>query len=354
MYVVTNRKVSTRRSGFDIPGDLPNTNGPHELRLLEVDRRGNSWSVRLLPDRSSADDRKAADMPRRGSTVQSRRVAYDLRQKLVGSGGRHLLFFVHGFNNNFEDTIKRAWKLGKVYGVEVIPFSWPANGGGVKGVSAYLSDKRDAQASVGAFGRCLEKIRDYLAEIHSDALRAIRAEAERRFPRDAEQRDSFVAKRFRQVCPFTVNMMLHSMGNYLLKKSLGTSAYPAGDVIFDNIIMAAADTNAEGHDEWVDRLQVRNRIFITINQDDVALNASRIKPGAEQKDRLGRCPTGLDSGKAVYVDFTGASHVGSEHAYFEGGPLKNVQVKQFFLSALTGRRAERNLKYDVARGVYQL
>lgn len=352
MYVVTNRRIRRRQSGFDILGDRPHEKGPNELRLLDVDRRDNKWLVNLLPDRISVKERKEVGMPRRGTAPRSRHVAYTLRNSLADNGGRHFLFFVHGYNNNFEETVKRAWAIGKMYNLEVIPFSWPANGGGIQGVPDYLSDKRDAQASVGAFGRCVEKVRDYLGEIHGAELARIRATAERRFPGDAERRDTFIASEFRKVCPFTVNMMLHSMGNYLLKKSLGTSAYPVGDVVFDNVVLTAADTNAEGHSDWVDRLQVRNRIYITINQDDFALNASRMKPGSEQKDRLGRCPTGLHSEKAVYVDFTGAAHVKNEHAYFEGKALENPRVKQFFLDALQGRRAEQRLEYDPARGVY--
>lgn len=72
--------------------------------------------------------------------------------------GRNLLLFVHGYNNDMTDVLDRAERLEQNFGVEVIVFSWPANGGGLHGVLSYKSDKRDALASVGAFNRVLEKL----------------------------------------------------------------------------------------------------------------------------------------------------------------------------------------------------
>ncbi|MGL6231831.1 hypothetical protein ACSZMQ_12290 [Aeromonas rivipollensis] len=51
-------------------------------------------------------------------------------------------------------------------------------------------------------------------------------------------------------CPFTINLMLHSMGNYLFKHLLGSSTYNANHLLFDNVVMVAADTNNEHHAEW--------------------------------------------------------------------------------------------------------
>ena len=55
------------------------------------------------------------------------------------------------------DVMDAAFDLEKRYEVEVIPFSWPANGGGVGGKLSYLSDKRDARASAGALERASRK-----------------------------------------------------------------------------------------------------------------------------------------------------------------------------------------------------
>ena len=123
-----------------------------------------------------------------------------------------------------------------------------------------------------------------------------------------------------------------------------------------NIAMCSADVNNPGHAEWVDRLQPRNRLYVTINEDDSALKASRLKGGDEQLARLGHSTGNLNSRQAVYVDFTNAKNVGSSHAYFEGDALNNPRVKKFFKTALQGLRAEQevSLPYDSANNLYRV
>jgi hypothetical protein len=64
----------------------------------------------------------------------------------------------------------------------------------------------------------------------------------------------------------------------------------------------------------------------------------------------------LNAKQASYVDFTGAPHVGSSHAYFEGAALKNDAVRQFFQAALHGMRVEEevSLRYDPAKNLHRL
>ncbi|MCK9260556.1 MAG: hypothetical protein M0P63_12435, partial [Azoarcus sp.] len=80
----------------------------------------------------------------------------------------------------------------------------------------------------------------------------------------------------------------------------------------------------------------------------------RMKVGEQQLARLGHYPYKLECRQAVYVDFTNQPHVGSEHAYFEGGALKNSKVKDFFDEALNGNYAETGLTFDVGRNMYRL
>ena len=68
---------------------------------------------------------------------------------------------------------------------------------------------------------------------------------------------------------------------------------------------------------------------------------------------LGHCPHSLDARKAVYVDFTDQAYVGDSHAYFEGRPLQNSQVKTFFHKALNGEFADAGLPFDSGRNMYK-
>ena len=269
---------------------------------------------------------------------------------------RNLLFFVHGFNNDVESVLDRADELSSNFGLEVFPFTWPANGGGIHGVLDYKSDKRDARASAGALDRVLDKIHTHLNRFNEEMIRRIRAEAASRFPSNQEKRDIYITKAIEQGCPFKVSMLLHSMGNYLFKQVLGSSVNRGELMVFDNVVMAAADANNEGHAGWVDRINCRRRVYITINEDDFALAASRAKSGEEQKARLGHYPHNLNAKSAVYVDFTDADQVGRSHAYFEGDPIKNSKVRQFFQKVLNGERVDHTqglLNYDAATNMHR-
>ena len=364
MFIVTNRDIRNETgTDFDVVGDTFNAKGPAELRLLEVRRKGRKWSVQVLAD--EATDEMLAEVglvrPADGTPVYASQYAF---RKVIAAAladpdnPRHIVFFVHGFNNALQDVVERCDLLSKTYGVEVVAFSWPSNGGGVRGVASYLDDKRDAQASVVAFDRALDKARQLLLDLRATAIDAIIEDAGRvRGARvNSERFRERVSAKAEADCPVRSTLMLHSMGNYLLERTLKSGALRGSLPLFDNIAMCAADVNNATHAEWIDRLQPRSRLYVTINEDDGALRASRLKGGDEQLARLGHWINGLDSSQAVYVDFTGARQVGSSHAYFEGDALENPTVKKFFKAVLRGLRAEQEvaLTYDSAKNMHRI
>ncbi|MDH3315918.1 MAG: alpha/beta hydrolase [Gammaproteobacteria bacterium] len=367
MFLITNRDVNEKKKGPDALGSKPNEKGPNELRLAEATRKGGRWKVSVLPDTctramlKSAGIKPSKDAAGKDKSVwSSRYVAYKLllqlraRQKRSGKAPA-LAFFVHGYNNDVEAVLERAKAFEDHYGVEVIAFTWPANGGGLGGTMSYLSDKRDALASVGAFDRAILKLDEYLKEMNQERVERIEGKATRDHGDDAEGWDGHFTREMVRECPFTLNLLLHSMGNYIFKHFMSSSTFCGNRLVFDNVVMAAADANNAGHVDWVDRIQCRNRVYITINENDIALRASRMKAGEEQKARLGHWPYGLESKRAVYVNFTDARGVGDSHAYFEGDPIKkNANVRQFFDAALNGAVAERDLDYDIARNMFRV
>lgn len=173
MYVITNREV-TRRKQRDLKqfGDNPNKLGNNELRVARVTKKNNKWDAFILPNTVTSKmaeklikDNKLSLDPK-GDHYASLRVACEVVNK-ARKEKRHILFFVHGYNNNFEDTIERAWDFEQRYGVVCLVFSWPANGGGVKGIASYKADKRDARASTGALERTLMIMYQYLELVSS-------------------------------------------------------------------------------------------------------------------------------------------------------------------------------------------
>jgi esterase/lipase superfamily enzyme len=353
MYIVTNREIRTDKRGFGVFGPKPNNEGPNELRLVEVTDTRSSPRIRIVDDELNAKEKQRLGLPAGETAYASQLIARTVYKRLQRTR-KNLVLFVHGYNNDVESVVGRSFRLQKQYGVEVLAFSWPANGGGARGALSYKSDKKDSRASIGALDRVIEKVGGYLNVLREEETRKIRDSATARFAGDAETRDEFIAKALERQCPIRVSLMLHSMGNYLFKQLLKSSVYSGDELIFDNVVMVAPDANSESHREWVDRIQFRNRLYVTINENDSALKLSRAKLGSAQKARLGHFPYELDSERTVYVDFTAAKYVGDSHSYFEGMPTRNAAVKAFFRGALNGEVAERNCRYDVSRNLHVL
>lgn len=351
MFIVTNRRVDESAKRLKKLGCEPNIG--RNLRLVEATRGTDGWKIKILPDKISDSMKKEVALTGKETVYASKYVARKLI-KNIRKKKRNLLFFVHGFNNDVKAVLDRADKFAKKYKVEVLAFTWPANGGGAKGVLDYKSDKADARVSGSALEHCFKKMDEYLRGFNAELVNKIIDKANKRFPDNAEKRDEYITTEMEKGCPFTVNMVLHSMGNYVLKQSLKSTLSSATRLIFDNIILAAADTNNLGHEQWVDNLKCRKRVYITINENDSALEASRLKAGDEQYARLGHYPYNLYSNQAVYVDFTNASYVGKSHAYFEGKALKNKNVIQFFQKAFNGQVAEKGLKFDPDTRTYEI
>jgi esterase/lipase superfamily enzyme len=358
MYVITNREIVRRNSGLRQFGKRLNTDGANELRVAEVKKGTNGWDVRILANKlaktTAAKLIKQHKLPldpaeqHYASLKVACAVAAEAREKK-----KHVLFFVHGFNNDMEDVVERAWDLECRFKVICLVFSWPANGGGViSGTASYKSDKRDARASTGALERTLMIVHRYFQLITEANRRRLYALAQRRHKDNAERRDEEYARLLEENCPFTVNAMFHSMGNYLLKHTLKSSVAEGNNLTFDNIILAAPDANNMDHETWVEKLGFRNRCFIAINENDFALAASRAKAGSEQLARLGHYLRNLSASNAHYINFTDVDDVGRSHAVFGEPSAKNPEIFSFFKSAFTGNAAEKQLTYNASGNWY--
>ena len=147
MYFITNRKLYSKRSGLKIFGDTPNPRGANELRLVKVEGKNpTSCTATVLLDKLGKTEvaRLAADyqlpIDTSGDWYASLKVACALYEQACNEG-KSILFFVHGYNNDVTDVYKTALELEQRYGVIVVPFTWPANGGGaLSGTAAYLDD----------------------------------------------------------------------------------------------------------------------------------------------------------------------------------------------------------------------
>jgi len=360
MYLITNRKLS-KASSLRCFGKSPNVKGPNELRLVRVDKLENGWKVEPLDDQltpakvKQLQSKYHLDIDTGKEWYASLEVACELFER-ASTEQKSILFFVHGYNNDVEDVLKAAYEIESLYNVIVVPFTWPANGGGViSGTGAYLSDKSDARVSAGALNRTIGIIQQlHLLLTHSLQLRR-QKEAFNKHPDNPNAEASLFTKLMAADCSVTINLLCHSMGNYVLKHTLSTSENETSGLVFDNICLVAADTNNKDHANWVEKLDVRKRVYVVINENDSALRASRIKPGKEQKARLGSYLKKLNSPNAAYIDFTDANGIGTEHTYFKGESVnENNALKAIFESMFNGKVVEPLLDYQVDMNTYKL
>jgi len=259
-------------------------------------------------------------------------VAHALWDKACAEN-KSILFYVHGYKNDVVSLAESCEKLEKLYNVIVVGFSWPTNARTLD----YLDDKRDARVSASALERTIERAGDYVERFNQAGLARLEKFVKEKYPDDGEAQMRLFNRKLPDVCRVKLNLLCHSMGNYLYKYALISSLTQANPLLFSNIVLVAADVNNDGHEKWVDQLRVREDVYITINEDDFALKASRLKFGAQQKARLGHYRKNLHSNQAVYVDFTDA--VGDSHSYFvDEHAEKDTKTWFFFNKVLNGEQ----------------
>ena len=365
MYLVTNRNLKREQGGIEIFESQLNRKGANELRLVEVTGPMNNLRAKALTDKLSTSRVQQLqaqfnlDIDPSQPYYASLEVACELFQR-ARKECKHLLLYVHGYNNNVKDVVQTARELEKTYpDVIVLPFTWPAKGGGaVSGTANYIDDKRDARTSEGALDRVFEIFREFHALLVEGQSAELWVRAKRKHPQNHERaREEFVRLQNR-ICQVSVNLLAHSMGCYVLKHATVPTNARIRKLVFDNVVLVAPDTNNHDHSSWLSAIESRNGTYVTINEDDFALQWSRRKPGEEQRARLGHYLKGLNTPSATYVDVTSASYVRDSHSYFHGQPvLKNSKLRRLFSDLFTGESPQlksTRLRYYPEVNAYRL
>jgi len=152
LLIVTNRKISNSDANdITLFGEKVNDKGASELRLAWAEKgAGGKWKLDLIPE---PDPLTIDNIPSREAF---REYVQILREKNMDC-----VYYVHGYDKKFSETLDQAHKVHKRYGVGVIVFSWPSNPGG-----CIISEYRQAQAiasnSIVALDRTFEKLGSYL------------------------------------------------------------------------------------------------------------------------------------------------------------------------------------------------
>ncbi len=342
MFFITNRQIDTSKHGYEKFTKHPNAKGPNELQAVEI-TGVTTPKFKLLKDQLSVTEVKRfknkfnLDIDEHSPHYASLTVACRVFEQARKSC-KNVLLYVHGYNNDIKDVYSTAREIERLYDVIVVTFTWPANGGGaLSGTLSYLADKRDARASQDALNRCIDLVGKYHALLTMAARSDLEERASKRFISNPTKQREYLSELIKKDCDLSVSLLCHSMGNYVFKYALTSSLAESRKLIFDNIILVAADANNEFHREWVEKLQVRNSIYITINENDYALSWSRRKPGEQQKARLGHYLKKLDANNTTYVDFTREKAVNNSHSYFDKNTVGNNKgALRFFKKVFSG------------------
>lgn len=158
--------------------------------------------------------------------------------------GGEAFVFVHGFNNTFEDAIRRTAQIAhdlRFRGAPIV-YSWPSQG--KASVRAYQEDGRLIRAAESHF-------REFLAGV-------VRASGARR-----------------------IHLIGHSMGNRLIAEALRQLAdqFGSGELPrLSQVVLTAPDIDAEYFKTAVAPrvVQTAERITIYVSGEDLALKASRL------------------------------------------------------------------------------
>ncbi|MEM8614149.1 MAG: alpha/beta hydrolase [Cyanobacteria bacterium P01_H01_bin.105] len=300
VIVISNRNINEGATDDSLFGEGTNTRGIDEIRLAKAtfDENQKQWTVELIPEPAIPTDEN------RPSRAVFQEIIQGIKEKKYKSDW---VFYIHGFNQSFKKTLDASYEIAQKYKVEVIVFSWAANPGGFV-TAEYRRARQAAKASANAIDRALEFLGAYLRERPQEEI---------------------------EQCNVRLNLLIHSLGNYLVEQFVRDPVFSGGTRIFDNIVFHQADVDNQRHQFWIDRVQHGRRLYVTVNENDRVLKGSDLINPA----RLGNTSEDLTSKRAIYIDFTDGDNVGREHNFFTGNH-GNKTIEQFFQRVLTSRRGE--------------
>lgn len=159
----------------------------------------------------------------------------------------HVLVFVHGFNNRYEDAVFRFGQIVHDSEADATPvlFTWPSRAS----VFDYNYDKESTNFSRTALEQTLRALVD-----------------------DRTVKD--------------VTVLAHSMGTWLAMESLRQMALRDGGVSakIDNVVLASPDLDVDVFArQWTELGNRKPRFTIFVSQDDRALAVSRLISGGVQR-----------------------------------------------------------------------
>jgi esterase/lipase superfamily enzyme len=242
----------------------------------------------------------------------------NFRRLLRQTPSKHVLVFVHGFNNRFEDAVFRYAQIVHDSGAQAVPvlFTWPSRGS----VFAYGYDHESASYS-----------RDAL----EDGLRFL--------AKDPEVKE--------------ITVLAHSMGNWVTLEALRQMAIRDGKVAekIRSVMLAAPDVDIDVAREYVMEMgEGRPHITLFVSQDDQALAVSRKVWGSQ---RLGSIDPDQEPFKSVLerekIEVINLTGVTSPDQLHHGTFAQNPQIVQLIGRAVASGQVLTDSRVGVGEKIVQ-
>jgi hypothetical protein len=215
---------------------------------------------------------------------------------------RDFLVFVDGFGKSFNQILERGFELTRRFDINMVIFDWPTD---------IQSLKETINAS------------DEVAANFVIAMNKLNALHENNYQSSS------------------VSAIFHSMGNYIIKNITNRHLLKyMPKNLFSNIILNAAAVKQENHANWVEKLTIQKRIYITFNNEDKTLKGAKLLRFANQ---LGLGYKGRKAVNAQYVNFSKVAS--TEHNLFLGktaSEKNNRYIYSFYDQAVHGKEVNFN------------
>jgi len=243
--------------------------------------------------------------------------AFDPRPAMPASAP---ILYIHGFNNTFDEAMRRAAWLGWNSRRPVVLFSWPSQG--LPTPDAYRQDARSAERSAHALAGLLRMLGDH----------------------SGSQTD--------------VDILCHSMGNKLLMDAISLlasdSSAPSKPVRFRQLLSIAADVPSSRVVSNLTQLQGFFSLPPTlyVSDHDLALGISKRLMNPAEGHRAGLAPPVLvkEPMATVFVGPNDFSFIG--HAYFDrNGVIADDMMELLRYGTPSGKRRGHS---RTAAGYYEL
>jgi hypothetical protein len=253
IFASTRNYFPTKTEFFDYDLDTSGT-----LHYMNVYFKGNKWYA----------------VPRK-----------DLEDALATSGpAKDIVVYGEGMGKDFTANVDRATRLTRLYDVKTIMFDWPTYRPYLNGGKNYYTAKRETKR----VSRSMVKLFNELQSVKNNG----QTEGSR------------------------MTLLLHSLGNRLIKEAVVNNYLDLKGRLFNNILLNAPCVKMRFHRLWMEKLEIQENIYITRNNHDRTLNLARVASFSKQ---LGMHSRWRKAKNATYLNFSKVLSV--QHNYFL---MKNV------------------------------